>query len=176
MKLGDEQTPWETWNDEFPWSDKVQELLVQTFKLEKFRDHQLAAINATLSRKDVILLMPTGGGKSLCYQLPAVFESGLTIVISPLISLMEDQINKLRNLGIVTYKMTSGEAQDVKNAVYDYLNKEIGPAVKLLYISPEMLVKSKKLVSSLQNCHKVKNLNRIAIGDIALKTICGYYN
>lgn len=165
-KIADEQESWEVWIDEFPWSEKIKEVLVKTFGLQEFREHQLAAINATLSKKDLILLMPTGGGKSLCYQLPAMIESGLTLVISPLIALMDDQINKLRNLGIIAYKMATGEAAETKKNVYGYLNKKIGPPIKLLYISPEMLAKSKKLVSALQTCHKARNLNRIAIDEV----------
>ncbi|KRT83393.1 helicase [Oryctes borbonicus] len=165
-KIADEQGDWQVWLDEFPWSKKIQEVLENTFHLEKFREHQIAAINATLSKKDTILLMPTGGGKSLCYQLPAFIESGLTLVVSPLISLMDDQIHKLRTLGITAYKMSAGEPSDTKTTVYGYLNKQKGPVIKLLYISPEMLVKSKKLVSALQACHKAGNLNRIAIDEV----------
>lgn len=151
--------------DEFPWHEKIQDLLLHTFHLKKFREHQLAAINATLSKKDVLLLMPTGGGKSLAYQLPAVLEPGVTLVISPLISLMEDQIHKLKLLGITAYKMAAGESAETKKAVYGYLGKGLPPLIKLLYISPEMLVKSKKLVSVLQTCYKTGTLNRIAIGN-----------
>jgi len=76
----------------FEWSAKLQKLLEDVFKIKKFRKLQLSAINASLSKQDLILVMPTGGGKSLCYQLPALLSTGLTLVISPLISLMEDQV------------------------------------------------------------------------------------
>lgn len=72
----------------FPWSFNVREKLRTVFGLEKFRSQQLETINVTMSKIDMILLAPTGGGKSLCYQLPAVCDQGVTLVISPLISLM----------------------------------------------------------------------------------------
>jgi ATP-dependent DNA helicase Q1 len=76
----------------FEWSERLQKRLEDVFKIKSFRHLQLSAINATLSKQDLILVMPTGGGKSLCYQLPALLSTGLTLVISPLISLMEDQV------------------------------------------------------------------------------------
>ena len=81
----------------FAWSRNVSEILTDTFGLSSFRSHQLETINASLSGLDVFLVMPTGGGKSLCYQLPALLPArkGLTLVVSPLVSLMEDQVMAL---------------------------------------------------------------------------------
>lgn len=72
----------------------------RVFKLTDFRPQQLQTINCILAKKDVILIAPTGGGKSLCYQLPAIFSDGLTMVVSPLVSLMEDQVWSLQKYGI----------------------------------------------------------------------------
>ncbi|GAB1291409.1 ATP-dependent DNA helicase Q1 [Apodemus speciosus] len=89
------------WNKEdFPWSGKVKDVLQNVFKLEKFRPLQLETVNVTMARKDIFLVMPTGGGKSLCYQLPALCSDGFTLVICPLISLMEDQLMVLKQLEI----------------------------------------------------------------------------
>lgn len=89
------------WNKEdFPWFGKVKDVLQNVFKLQKFRPLQLETINVTMARKDIFLVMPTGGGKSLCYQLPALCSDGFTLVICPLISLMEDQLMVLKQLGI----------------------------------------------------------------------------
>lgn len=72
----------------------------RVFKLNGFRPQQLQTINCVLAKKDVLLIAPTGGGKSLCYQLPALLSDGLTVVVSPLISLMEDQVWSLHKYGI----------------------------------------------------------------------------
>lgn len=72
----------------YPWSKILREKLTSVFGIDEFRSQQLETINATMSKVDVILVAPTGGGKSLCFQLPAVCDTGITLVVSPLVSLM----------------------------------------------------------------------------------------
>lgn len=74
--------------ENFPWSKNIKEKMKSIFNLDKFRSQQLETINVTMSKIDVMLVAPTGGGKSLCFQLPAVSDAGVTLVVSPLISLM----------------------------------------------------------------------------------------
>lgn len=142
----------------------MQTLLEEQFKLTTFRPTQLLAINATLSKKDLLLLMPTGGGKSLCYQLPALVENGMTLVVSPLLSLIEDQQISLSKLGIVGRSINSTTSKEDKKQIYEYMSKGTKPAIKLLYVTPEWLSKSKIFKSYLQKCHGLGNLSRIAIG------------
>jgi len=80
--------------------------------------------------------MPTGGGKSLCFQLPALVRSGVTVVISPLIALMRDQVRGLREAGVEAGALTSGNTEDETNAVWDGLHNG---TLKLLYMAPERL-------------------------------------
>lgn len=153
-----------------PWSADVKSALTRTFKLRGFRPHQLDAINTTLAGKDVFVLMPTGGGKSLCYQLPAIVQSGrtkgVTIVISPLLSLMEDQVFHLQKLKIQAWMINGDSTLDERNLVMNALR---GPApesfVVLLYITPEMLGNSTAIVNALKNLHAGGGLARIVIDE-----------
>lgn len=86
--------------EKFEWSQRLKDTMKKVFKLTSFRPQQLQTINCVLSKKDVVMIAPTGGGKSLCYQLPALMNDGLTIVISPLISLIEDQVWSLQKFGV----------------------------------------------------------------------------
>lgn len=81
------------WNhDRFPWTAELDRALLRIFGYREFRSHQRGVINATMSGRDVFVIMPTGGGKSLCYQLPAIVDQGVTVVICPLVSLITDQV------------------------------------------------------------------------------------
>lgn len=153
-------------NKEYPWSTEVRRVLKETFKLNDFRCNQLDAINATLLGKDVFVLMPTGGGKSLCYQLPALVTSGktkgITIVVSPLISLMQDQTQSLKNRGIASEMLSSKLEMQDRNRVFDdmFNNK-----ITLLYISPEMLNSSYQLRNALVALANRNELARIVIDE-----------
>lgn len=86
--------------------------------MQTFRSEQQKTINAVLSKNDVLLLAPTGGGKSLCFQLPAVILKGLTIVVSPLISLMEDQVWSLKKLDIKAELLCSSTDKTEVSRIY----------------------------------------------------------
>lgn len=150
---------------EFPWSKQIKNILKETFKFDSFRTKQLAAINATLDKKDVLLLMPTGGGKSLVYQLPALVDKGMTLVISPLLSLIEDQLIALKRLGIRAESINSASSKEHKKYINNCISKDDN-GLKLLYVTPEWIVKSKQFMSYLQKCYKADNLNRIAIDEV----------
>ncbi len=111
-----------------------ENLLKKHFNLPGFRRGQKEIIEAVLAKKDVLAVLPTGGGKSLCYQYPAVHFQKLVIVISPLIALMKDQVASLRRNGIPAGCLHSGQSDDEKRDVFAELNK--GGAF-VLYLSPE---------------------------------------
>jgi ATP-dependent DNA helicase RecQ len=121
---------------------EAKKILKKVFGYDEFRSVQEAVIENVLNKNDTLVIMPTGGGKSLCYQLPALMFDGLTIVVSPLISLMKDQVEQLRELGapavLLNSSLSYGEYLD--NADRVRRNE-----AKLLYVAPETLLKPRIL-------------------------------
>ncbi len=114
-------------------------ILKTKFGYETFRFHQKDIIDTIMNKRDAFVLMPTGGGKSLCYQIPALLLDGLTIVISPLIALMKDQVDALRLNGVsAAYLNSSLDAAEAAD-IYKQLRKG---EIKLLYVSPERLIQN----------------------------------
>ncbi len=116
---------------------KAQEVLHSVFGYPYFRTGQQEVIEATLQGKDSLVVMATGNGKSLCYQIPALCFSGLTLVISPLISLMKDQVDQLLAYGIEADYLNSTQTFEQQQQVQ---NKAISGQLKLLYLSPEKVM------------------------------------
>ncbi|MBT8039805.1 MAG: DNA helicase RecQ [Gammaproteobacteria bacterium] len=117
---------------------EIRDTLQEVFGLKEFRPHQREIIDQVVSGGDAFVLMPTGGGKSLCYQLPALQRSGLTIVVSPLISLMKDQVDALQANGVraamYNSNLDAGEARDVLEHLH-------AGELDLLYVAPERMMK-----------------------------------
>ncbi|MDM7859177.1 DNA helicase RecQ [Alteromonas sp. ASW11-36] len=116
--------------------------LEEVFGYPQFRAGQLAAIENTLAGKDSLILMPTGGGKSLCYQVPALLTSGVTIVVSPLIALMQDQVEQLLQNGIKAAFINSS-LDDI--AIQTTLAKVTSSELDILYVAPERLLQGRFL-------------------------------
>lgn len=114
-----------------------QAVLKQVFGYSEFRDGQHAIIAAALDGQDSLVLLPTGGGKSLCYQVPALILDGVTVVISPLISLMQDQVAQLRALGVQAAYINNSLPFEEQQAVYQQLHYG---QIKLLYVAPEKVL------------------------------------
>ena len=114
----------------------AEALLKDIFGYDAFRPGQGEIVEAVARGRNVLAIMPTGGGKSLCFQLPALMREGLTVVISPLIALMRDQVRGLREAGVAAGALTSGNTQEESDAVWDSLQSG---ALKLLYLAPERL-------------------------------------
>ncbi|KAK2922869.1 hypothetical protein FoTM2_017108 [Fusarium oxysporum f. sp. vasinfectum] len=124
-----------------PWSPEVQRMLKDRFRMTGFRHNQLEAINATLGGKDAFVLMPTGGGKTLCYQLPAVIKTGktqgITIVVSPLLSLVQDQVDHIKALGIQAVAFNGKYSSEYKRQVMTAFEKRSPEDyIELLYVNP----------------------------------------
>lgn len=154
------------WNGtDFPWSDKLESTLKNVFKIKEFRPYQLPTMNAILSKEDTILLMPTGGGKSLCYQLPSLVANGFFLVVCPLVALMEDQIRALRKRDIPSYMLSQSTPKDeTKLAMMSMVDKK--SPMKLLYVTPERMAKSKTFMNKLQQAHEMGRLACIAIDEV----------
>ena len=115
---------------------RVLEVLRKTWGYESLRPLQEQAIEAALARRDSLVVMPTGGGKSLCYQLPPLLTGELTVVVSPLISLMKDQVDTLRELGIDARHVNSTTTEDEKR---EMVRAARDKKLRLLFVSPERL-------------------------------------
>ncbi|NXN67939.1 BLM protein, partial [Himantopus himantopus] len=148
----------------FSHSEGMMNIFHKKFGLHCFRTNQLEAINAALLGEDCFILMPTGGGKSLCYQLPACVSAGVTIVISPLRSLIIDQVQKLKTLDIAATYLTGDRTDADASKIYMQLSKK-DPVIKLLYVTPEKVCASSRLMSALENLYDRKLLARFVIDE-----------
>ncbi|NWS58608.1 BLM protein, partial [Chunga burmeisteri] len=148
----------------FSHSEEMMNVFHKKFGLHYFRTNQLEAINAALLGEDCFILMPTGGGKSLCYQLPACVSAGVTIVISPLRSLIIDQVQKLKTLDIAATYLTGDRTDADASKIYMQLSKK-DPVIKLLYVTPEKVCASSRLMSALENLYDRKLLARFVIDE-----------
>ena len=121
--------------------------LKEHFGFEKFRPHQEAIIQTVLSNKDALAIMPTGGGKSICFQLPALLLPGITVVVSPLIALMKDQVDSLKANGIAACFINSTQTSQEQDLLLDGLRDN---TIKLVYVAPESLSYLDNAFNSLQ--------------------------
>eukprot|EP00668_Euglena_longa_P015399 GGOE01019475.1.p1 GENE.GGOE01019475.1~~GGOE01019475.1.p1 ORF type:complete len:658 (-),score=186.29 GGOE01019475.1:94-2031(-) len=153
------------WEGHFEWDHRVQQLLTEKFGFASFRPLQREVVNAVLSGKDVFVVMPTGSGKSLTFQLPALLWEGLCLVVSPLISLMQDQAAALQKWGISTALLTGETARPERDTILAMVGKPLESRLKLLYVTPELLAKSKTTVSKLQAAYKKAALKLMVIDE-----------
>lgn len=119
--------------------ERAQEILKHQFGYDSFRMNQQAAIECVLAKKDCVVLMPTGGGKSLCYQIPALMADGLTVVVSPLIALMKDQVDALVSNGVNAAFLNSSQSAREQTEVFQKVRRG---ELKILYVAPERLLQS----------------------------------
>ena len=117
--------------------DAPKEILLKTFGYHEFRDDQKEIIDTIISGADALVLMPTGSGKSICYQIPSLIRKGVGIVVSPLIALMDNQVSSLRHLGIKASYINSSLSWSERNGIENALKKG---EIDILYVAPERLV------------------------------------
>nr|WP_315165568.1 DNA helicase RecQ [uncultured Flavobacterium sp.] len=135
--------------------DILHAKLKENFGFEKFRPNQEAIIKGILSGEDTLAIMPTGGGKSICFQLPALLFPGITIVISPLIALMKDQVDSLKANGIQACFINSSQTETEQQF---YIENIVSNKIKLVYVAPESL-------SYLENIFNTITVSLIAIDE-----------
>ncbi|KAL4519136.1 hypothetical protein Ndes2526A_g00239 [Nannochloris sp. 'desiccata'] len=150
----------------FPWDMQVQNLLRSVFRLSSWRPLQREIINATLQGRDALALLPAGGGKSLCYQLPALVDpqGNVTVVVSPLLALIVDQVAHLHKLNIPVSALTSLSPKEELNHVLKSLD-QADTTPRLLYCTPERIASSKRFISKLEKLYKSGRLSRFAIDE-----------
>ncbi|TDH71395.1 hypothetical protein CCR75_007351 [Bremia lactucae] len=161
-------------------SGSVSDILAQAnqviFGNVGFRKNQKEVIEATLRGEDCFVLMPTGGGKSLCYQLPAVLSQGVTIVVSPLLSLIQDQVTALvqnSNCGIPAAFLTSHTSLTLKRSIMAELCRAI-PSLKLLYVTPEKVIKSPEMIEVFKLLDQNQMLARFVIDEAHCVSMWGH--
>ncbi|KAL8280821.1 hypothetical protein RQP46_006825 [Phenoliferia psychrophenolica] len=165
----------------FSWKKEIKDLAKETWNIDGFRMCQEPALNATLSGRDLMVVMPTGGGKSLIYQLPSLLEDGTTVVVTPLISLMQDQTYNLRAVGVRAEMLNAATSQSDARTIMKRLvtgglasslkGKGKSKAAQLSVdedereIKLEKIDKSKTWVSTLQKMYDAGRLARIVIDE-----------
>lgn len=149
---------------DFPWTNKMEASNKKVFGNHSFRPNQREVINATMSGHDVFVLMPTGGGKSLTYQLPALICQGITLVISPLVSLIQDQIMHLLQANVPAAYLSANMEWTDQQEIFRELCSDYCK-YKLLYVTPEKVAKSDVLLRHLESLHARESLARIVIDE-----------
>lgn len=151
--------------ESFPWTEEIRHKLVNIFGIQSFRGLQETVINCTLSQKDCIYIAATGSGKSLVFQLPALVSPGITLVVSPLLSLMEDQVTQLEQLGIPSVVLNSTTSkEDFKRASSAMVDSNA--TLKLIYVTPEKLAKSKFFMSQIEKMYNAGRFSRLVIDEV----------
>ncbi|KAI5445610.1 variant 5, ATP-dependent DNA helicase Q-like 3 [Lathyrus oleraceus] len=143
--------------------ESLVKILRWHFRYPDFRGMQLEAIQAVLSGRDCFCLMPTGGGKSMCYQIPALAKTGIVLVVCPLIALMENQVMALKEKGIAAEFLSSTKTADAKNKIHEDLDSG-KPSIRLLYVTPE-LIATPGFMSKLKKIYSRGLLSLIAIDE-----------
>ena len=163
---------WST--DEFQWTERLNTIAKEVFKFQTIRTNQLEAMNCIIAKRDVFVVMKTGGGKSLIYQLPALVTSGLSLVVSPLLSLIRDQVKAMNAFAPGSAAQIAGsQDQATQRAIYKQFDDPASP-LKLVFVTPEKVHKSKLLLTHLQKALAAKRFDRVVIDECHCASQWGY--
>ena len=146
-----------------PVIEEIEKTNTVVFKNKSFRENQKEVIISSLEKNDIFVCMPTGGGKSLTFQLPAVINKGITIVFMPLISLIQDQVEHLNKLNIHCRVLSAAKSGQAANILYQEIL--IDTSIKILFITPEKIAKSEKANSLLRSLYDENRIDRFAIDE-----------
>ncbi|CAI2382211.1 unnamed protein product [Moneuplotes crassus] len=152
----------EKWKRDFRWNQDIIDTNKKVFKNDSFLPCQKEIINATKARRDVIGLIPTGGGKSLTFQLPGLTEKGFTIVVMPLLSLIEDQMQAMKKIGVKCFFFSGSKGH--QKFLKDLGSNNLGDQ-KLIYITPEKLVNCFELLDTLDHLYMQRLIQRFVIDE-----------
>ena len=153
---------WTSWEKGFPWDEEIEKVNHDVFHNYSFKNWQREIINAVKAKRDTIALIPTGHGKSLTFQLPAVMDQGVSIIIMPLLSLIEDQVQKLKVLNIeAVFIHSSNDMSEILKSLKNRSQK-----AKLFFVTPEQLMNNEALQSVLSELYKRNEIERFVIDEI----------
>ena len=150
--------------DTFSWSAEAAQANEMVFADGPLRPLQQRAVNAAMSGRDLLVVMPTGAGKSRCFHLAALLSPGLTVVVAPLLSLILDQVESLSRRRVRALYLASTQTPEEAQQVYAELNRS-PPACKLLYVTPERLQQSMHLRAALSRLHAAGLLSRLVVDE-----------
>jgi bloom syndrome protein len=152
----------DTWHSGFDWDNEIELANREVFGNQSFREKQREVINATKSKRDVIALIPTGGGKSLTFQLSAVTEEGVTLVVMPLLSLISDQMQQMEDLGVeCKFLHTPNDLMEVFSML-----AEGRLSARLLFVTPEKITQSGQARSLIDNLYMERKIERFVIDEV----------
>lgn len=151
-----------SWNSEFEWETVIKDMNQKIFGNASFKNKQKEIINAVISKKDVFACLPTGGGKSLTYQLPTCFMNGATIIITPLISLIQDQIQKLKDFGQEARFINTDNYNEIKMLCHEIVTNE---KVKFIFLTPERLLMNSMIRNLIMELEARRRVNFFVIDE-----------
>ncbi|OMJ82171.1 hypothetical protein SteCoe_17190 [Stentor coeruleus] len=157
-----EITQQKPWDSEFEWESMINDMNKNIFGNTSFMNRQKEVINAVICKKDVFACLPTGGGKSLTYQLPTCFMNGATVVITPLISLIQDQIQKLKDCGQEARFINTDIYNEIKMLCHEIVTNE---KVKFVFLTPERLIMNSLIRNLIMELEIKKRLNFFVIDE-----------